>query len=191
MTKHAAVILDRDGVINLDSDGYIKSIEEFKLIPKSVQAIADLHQAGWPVFIVTNQSGIERGYYDEATLAQMHAELYKQVQVLGGDIQAIYYCPHHPKSECECRKPKPGLFKQLALEYEVDLTQSYYVGDKPTDIEVALTVGAQPVLVSTGKGAKFIEHALVVDNAVPIYTELHEFARHLLSDSFKPKQVTN
>ena len=187
MTKQAAVILDRDGVINLDSDGYVKNLGEFKLIPKSIQAIADLHQAGWPVFIVTNQSGIERGYYDEATLAQMHAELYKQVQALGGDIQAIYYCPHHPKNECACRKPKPGLFQQLALEYEIDLSQSYYVGDKITDVEVALAIDAQPILVTTGKGAKFIEHELVVKQAIPIYTELHEFTQHLLSESFTPK----
>ena len=191
MTKRAAVILDRDGVINLDSDGYVKSLIEFKLIPKSVQAIADLHQAGWPVFVVTNQSGLERGYYDEATLAQMHAELYRQVQELGGDIQAIYYCPHHPKAECECRKPKPGLFKQLALDYEVDLSQSYYVGDKVTDVEVALAVDAQAILVTTGKGAKFVEHELVIKHAVPIYTELHEFAQHLISDSYTPKQYTN
>ncbi len=190
MTKRAAVILDRDGVINLDSDSYVKSLEEFKLIPKSVQAIAALHQSGWPVFIVTNQSGIGRGYYDEAVLAQMHAQLYKQVQALGGDIQAIYYCPHHPKLECECRKPKPGLFQQLALEYEVDLSQSYYVGDKITDVEVAQAVNAQAVLVTTGKGEKFVEHELVLKHAVPIYTELYEFAQHLLSDTYIPKQYS-
>jgi len=191
MAKQAAVILDRDGVINFDSDSYVKSLDEFNLIPNSVQAIADLHKAGWPVFIITNQSGLERGYYDETTLAQMHAKLYKQVQALDGDIQAIYYCPHHPKKECECRKPKTGLFKQLALEYEIDLTQSYYVGDKLTDVEVALAVEAQAVLVTTGKGSKFIEHKLVVDHAVPIYTELFEFSQHLLSESFSPKPYKN
>jgi len=190
MNKRAAVILDRDGVINHDSENYIKSLDEFKLIPSSVQAIADLHQAGWPVFIVTNQSGLERGLYDEAVLASMHAKLYHAVQDLGGDIQAIYYCPHHPKTECECRKPKPGLFQQLALEYQVDLKESYYVGDKASDVEVAITVSAQPVLVTTGKGQKFIQHDLVVENAVPIYTELKEFVQHLLSDSFTPKHYS-
>lgn len=178
----AAVILDRDGVINHDSKDYIKSLDEFKLISGSVQAIADLHKAGWPVFVITNQSGLERGLYDEQTLAEMHKHLYQEVFKQGGDIQAIYYCPHHPDSGCECRKPKPGLFKQLALEHQIDLSQSYYVGDKSTDIEVALRVQAQPILVRSGQGQQNTQHALVQTHLVPVYADLKKFVKQLLSN---------
>lgn len=179
--KISAIILDRDGVINLDSPDYIKSLEEFVLIPGSVQAISDLSKAGWPVFVITNQSGLQRGLYDEASLAEMHRYLYKEVSKLGGDIHAIYYCPHHPDSECECRKPKPGLFHQLALEHHIDLSQAYYVGDKATDIEVAIQINAKPVLVRTGKGEKTLTHELVNTHSVPVYNDLADFANSMLA----------
>ena len=181
--KISAIILDRDGVINQDSPDYIKSLEEFVLIPGSVKAISELSKAGWPIFVVTNQSGLERGLYNEASLAEMHRYLYKKVTELGGDIQAIYYCPHHPDSECECRKPKPGLFHQLALEHHIDLSRSYYVGDKMTDIEVALQIKAKPVLVRTGKGEKTLKHKFVNTHSVPVYNDLADFADALLAVS--------
>ena len=181
MQTKAAVILDRDGVINADSKNHIKSLDEFKLLPRSVNAIANLHKAGWPVFVITNQSGLERGLYDEATLASMHRYLYQEVLKQGGDIRAIYYCPHHPDSHCDCRKPKPGLFQQLALEHNIDLSKSYYVGDKTTDIEVALAVKAQPILVKTGKGLLTLDNAIVEQNSIPVYADLHNFVINLLT----------
>ncbi|NNC97997.1 MAG: D-glycero-beta-D-manno-heptose 1,7-bisphosphate 7-phosphatase [Gammaproteobacteria bacterium] len=181
--QRAAVILDRDGVINHDSSTYIKTLEEFSLIQGSAQAIADLHLAGWPVFIITNQSGIARGLYNEQTLADMHSYLYRAVSELGGDIQAIYYCPHHPDDHCACRKPQPGLFLQLALEHPVDLESSYYVGDKITDMLAARVIKAKPVLVKTGKGAQTLHHPVIEQNRIPVYSNLADFANKLLADS--------
>lgn len=181
MKTKAAIILDRDGVINADSDSYVKSLDEFNLIPGSVKAIADLYQAGWPVFVVTNQSGLERGLFDVKTLADMHRFLYKKVMLNGGEIEAIYYCPHHPDTKCECRKPKPGLFQQLALEHQVDLARSYYVGDKITDVEVALTVGATPVLVKTGKGQQTFRDPIIKEHGIPVHSDLFDFVHNFLS----------
>lgn len=189
MQKKAAIILDRDGVINHDSHEYVKSLDEFILIPGSAQAIADLHKAGWPVFIITNQSGLERGLYDEATLANMHRYMYQEISALGGDIQAIYYCPHHPDTKCTCRKPNPGLFQQLALEHDIDLSRSFYVGDKITDIEVAIAVKAQPILVKTGKGQLTSENSFTVQKAVPVYANLLDFVQNFLAADQSQKSL--
>jgi len=114
----SAIILDRDGVINQDSPDYIKHVDELHLFDTSIQAIAKLHLAGLKVFIITNQSGIGRGLYSEQTLTAMHRKLYSAVIAAGGDIQAIYYCPHHPDEKCLCRKPKTTLFERLSVEHK-------------------------------------------------------------------------
>ena len=148
------LILDRDGVINYDSDAYIKSVEEWVPLPGSIEAIAQLSKAGWTVAIATNQSGIARGYYDIATLEAMHARLRALVAEQGGEVGLVVYCPHGPDEGCDCRKPKPGMLKIIAEHYKVPLAGIWFVGDSLGDLEAAKAVDSQPVLVKTGKGDK-------------------------------------
>ena len=148
------VILDRDGTINQDSDQYIKSPAEWKPIPGSLQAIARLNQGGWRVVVATNQSGIARGLFDMAALNAIHAEMHRAVGLAGGRIDAIFFCPHAADSGCECRKPKPGLLREIASRMDVDLAEVPMVGDSLRDLEAAATAGAKPYLVLTGKGKK-------------------------------------
>jgi D-glycero-D-manno-heptose 1,7-bisphosphate phosphatase len=146
------VVLDRDGTINQDSDQYIKSPAEWKPIEGSLEAIARLTQAGWRVMVATNQSGIARGLFDVATLNAIHAELHRAVGQAGGRIDAIFFCPHAADSNCECRKPKPGLLLEIAARLNVELEGVPMVGDALRDLQAAAAVGARPVLVLTGKG---------------------------------------
>lgn len=178
------IILDRDGVINYDSDEYIKSPEEFIPIPGSLEAIARLNKAGYCVTVATNQSGIARGYYSEDTLAQMHAKLDHLLQEVGGKIDAIYFCPHGPQDQCDCRKPKPGLLKQILNAYNVQGANVTVIGDSLRDLQAAITVGAKPILVKTGKGeqtiAKLAEQPELAQ--VPIYDDLNSAVDHLLTN---------
>ena len=146
------VILDRDGVINFDSDHFIKSPAEWKPIPGSLEAIARLSQAGYLVVIASNQSGIDRGLFDMDTLNSIHDKMHRAVKAAGGRIDAIFYCPHSADSNCDCRKPKPGMFERIAGCFNIDLTNAYAVGDSLRDLQAAATSGAKPVLVLSGKG---------------------------------------
>jgi histidinol-phosphate phosphatase family domain/HAD-superfamily hydrolase, subfamily IIIA len=148
------VILDRDGVINQDSDAYIRSVDEWIPIPGSIEAIARLTQAGCQVAVATNQSGIGRGYFDEYTLAQMHELMRTLVEEAGGHIDALAYCPHLPDAGCACRKPLPGLLDEIAETLEVSLEGAWFVGDTAKDIETALSRNCRPILVLTGKGER-------------------------------------
>ena len=148
------LILDRDGVINYDSDAYIKSVEEWIPLPGAIEAIAQLSKAGWTVAVATNQSGIARGYYDIATLDAMHARLRTLVAEQGGEVGLVVYCPHGPDEGCDCRKPKPGMLKIISEHYKVPLAGIWFVGDSLGDLEAAKAVDSQPVLVKTGKGDK-------------------------------------
>ncbi|AZE58420.1 D-glycero-beta-D-manno-heptose-1,7-bisphosphate 7-phosphatase [Pseudomonas fluorescens] len=148
------LILDRDGVINYDSDAYIKSVDEWIPLPGSIEAIAQLSKAGWTVAIATNQSGIARGYYNIPTLEAMHARMRRLVAEQGGEVGLVVYCPHGPDEGCDCRKPKPGMLKIIAEHYKVPLAGIWFVGDSLGDLEAAKAVDSQPVLVKTGKGEK-------------------------------------
>jgi len=148
------IILDRDGVINEDSDDYVKHPDEWHPIPGSLQAIAKLHQAGWRIAIATNQSGLTRHYFDGPTLNAMHLKMHKLVAGLGGAIDAIFVCPHGPDDGCDCRKPAPGLFKAIGERFDVSLAGVPAVGDSVRDLQAAAAVGCTPWLVQTGKGAK-------------------------------------
>jgi D-glycero-D-manno-heptose 1,7-bisphosphate phosphatase len=148
------VILDRDGTINQDSDQYIKSPAEWKPIPGSLEAIARLTQGGWRIVVATNQSGIARGLFDMSTLNAIHAEMHRTVGQAGGRIDAIFFCPHAADSNCECRKPKPGLLREIGSRFDVELKGVPMIGDALRDVEAAAAVGAQPWLVLTGKGKK-------------------------------------
>ena len=151
------VILDRDGVINYDSEHFIKSVAEWKALPGSPEAIAKLTQTGYRVVVATNQSGIGRGLFDMDTLNAMHDKMHRAVQAAGGRIDAVFYCPHTADSNCNCRKPKPGMMERIADCFNVDLKGVYAVGDSLRDLEAAVAVGARPFLVLTGKGAKTAE----------------------------------
>ncbi|MFA5631960.1 MAG: D-glycero-beta-D-manno-heptose 1,7-bisphosphate 7-phosphatase [Porticoccaceae bacterium] len=146
------VILDRDGVINQDSDDYIKSEEEWIPLPGSIEAIARLCRAGFKVAVATNQSGLGRGYFSIADLDAMHAKLRRLVAEAGGQIDSIHFCPHKPEDGCSCRKPKPELLDAISSELGVGLEGTPLVGDSLRDLEAGLARGCTPILVRTGKG---------------------------------------
>jgi D-glycero-D-manno-heptose 1,7-bisphosphate phosphatase len=148
------IILDRDGVINFDSNHFIKSPAEWKPIPGSLEAIARLTQAGYRVVIASNQSGIDRGLFDMDTLNAIHEKMHHATKAAGGRIDAIFYCPHSAESNCACRKPKPGMFERIAACFHIDLTDTHAVGDSRRDLQAAAAAGARPVLVLTGHGKK-------------------------------------
>jgi len=172
------LILDRDGVINHDSDAYIKSVREWIPLPGAIEAIAQLSKAGWTVAIATNQSGIARGYYDLATLDAMHARLRELVAEQGGEVGLIVYCPHGPDEGCACRKPKPGMLLTIAEHYQAELTGLWFVGDSLGDLEAAKAVDSQPVLVKTGKGEKTLGKTLPVGTL--IFDDLAAVAAELI-----------
>lgn len=148
------IILDRDGVINEDSDEYIKSPDEWHPLPGSIEAIARLTRADYRVVVATNQSGVARGLFDIATLMRIHDKMHRHVNELGGVIEAVFFCPHGPEDNCDCRKPRPGLLQGIASRLMVDLTDVPAVGDSYRDLEAAQAVGARPILVRTGKGMR-------------------------------------
>jgi D-glycero-D-manno-heptose 1,7-bisphosphate phosphatase len=174
------IVLDRDGVINQDSDEYIKSPEEFIPIPGSLEAIARLTQAGWRVVVATNQSGVARGYYDLATLQRIHDKLHRLLAGLGGQIEAIFYCPHGPDDNCDCRKPKSGLFRDIEARLQVSLHGVPAVGDSLRDLEAAIAVGATPILVRTGKGERTLAKGKGLEG-VPVFPDLAAAVDSLLT----------
>jgi len=148
------VILDRDGVINVDSDAFIKSPEEWKPIPGSLEAIAKLNHSGYRVVVCSNQSGIGRGLLDMAALNAINDKMYRALALLSGRIDALFYCPHPAEANCACRKPKPGMFEDIARRFNTDLSAVPSVGDSLRDLQASAAVGCQPILVLTGKGRK-------------------------------------
>lgn len=148
------IILDRDGVINFESDAYIKSPEEWIPIPGSIDAIAKLTKAGYKIVIATNQAGVGRGLYTLATLQKIHDKMLALIENAGGKIEKIYICPHHPDENCNCRKPKPGMLQQIQHDFQVNSDEMIYIGDSLKDYEVAQIIGCEFFLVRTGNGKK-------------------------------------
>ena len=172
------IILDRDGVINFDSDQFIKSPEEWKPIPGSLEAIARLNQAGYRVVLATNQSGIGRGLFDMATLNAIHDKMHKALAQVGGRIDALFFCPHAADSKCDCRKPKPGMFEEISRRFNMDLKGVPAIGDSLRDLQAATAMGAIPVLVRTGKGEKTLEAGGLPEGTL-VFADLAEAVRHL------------
>ena len=162
------VILDRDGVINFDSEQFIKSPEEWRPIPGSVEAIARLTQAGYRVVVATNQSGVGRGLFDMTTLAAIHDKMHRAVSQAGGRIDAVFYCPHGADSTCKCRKPSPGMLVDIGERFNTGLDGVPTVGDSLRDLQAAMAVRARPILVLTGKGTRTREAG-----GLPEGTEVH------------------
>lgn len=151
------VILDRDGVINEDSDNYIKSADEWVPIPRSIEAIARLSKAGFTIAVATNQSGLNRGLFDLDDLEAMHAKLIDLVLDAGGEIAGIFYCPHTPDEACLCRKPKSGLISAIEDTLELSAENAHLIGDSLRDLEAGINKHCIPVLVKTGKGLKTLQ----------------------------------
>ena len=148
------IVLDRDGVINVDSEQFIKSPDEWKPIPGSLEAIARLNESGWRVVVASNQSGVGRGLFDMDTLNAINEKMTKAIGQAGGRLDAIFFCPHLADSTCDCRKPRPGMFLQIAERFNLDMKGMPVVGDSLRDLQAGVAVGCQPYLVLTGKGAK-------------------------------------
>jgi D-glycero-D-manno-heptose 1,7-bisphosphate phosphatase len=180
--KRAAkvIVLDRDGVINRDSDQFIKTPEEWRPIPGSLEAIARLNHAGFRVVVATNQSGIGRGLFDMATLNAIHEKMHKALAQAGGRIDALFYCPHAGDSLCECRKPRPGMLKEIGLRFGIELAGMPCIGDSLRDLVAADAVGAQPILVLTGKGEKTLREGNLPKNTI-IFPDLAFAASALLA----------
>lgn len=174
------IILDRDGVINEDSDDYIKTPEEFHPIPGSLEAITRLNQAGYRVVVATNQSGVARGYFTLDTLNRIHAKLQRALAAVGGHLDAIVYCAHGPDEGCTCRKPQPGMLVEIAARLGTTLSGVPAVGDSLRDIEAARAAGATPILVRTGKGEGTLKDEVPALSDVPVYADLATVVDHLL-----------
>lgn len=175
------VILDRDGVVNEDSEEYIKSPDEFVPIPGSLTAIARLNHAGYRVVIASNQSGIARGLFSVETLHRIHDKLHRLLATVGGKVDAIVYCPHGPDEGCGCRKPAPGMLQDIALRLGVSLRGVPVVGDAARDLEAARAVDAVPVLVRTGKGEGTLDQ-LGQTPGVAVYSDLAAFVEAWLME---------
>jgi D-glycero-D-manno-heptose 1,7-bisphosphate phosphatase len=175
------IVLDRDGVINYDSEQFIKSPDEWRPIPGSLEAISRLNHAGFRVVVATNQSGLGRGLFDMATLIAINDKMHKALGQLGGRIDAVFYCPHTADSGCECRKPKPGMLTEIGNRFGVELTGVPCVGDSVRDLQAAAAVEAQPILVLSGKGEKTLRDGVFPTNTV-IFPDLAFVATALLAD---------
>ena len=183
LSAEKLVILDRDGVINHDSDAYIKSLDEWVPYPSSITSIGRLSHAGFTVVVATNPSGIARGYYDEATLQSMHDRLIALVEKEGGHIAHIAYCPHGPNDNCQCRKPLPGMLHQIQQQLGLtSLTGSWMVGDSLRDLQAGETVGCRTVLVRTGKGANTEAKGVGLEKA-HTFDDLAHFVDWLITDN--------
>lgn len=181
------IVLDRDGVINFDSDDYIKNADEWKPIPGSIEAIAKLSKAGYSIAIATNQSGISRGLFDLDDLEAMHEKLTSLVEDEGGRISGIFYCPHLPDDDCHCRKPKTGLLDEIEIQFGTKLDGAPFIGDSEKDLQAATTKGCTPILVKTGKGTATL--AKVSDKpeykGLRVFNNLADFANAFIESEHK------
>lgn len=178
------IILDRDGVINHDSDQFIKSADEWIPIAGSLDAIAFLSQAGYTIAVATNQSGIGRKLFTMQTLNQMHSKMHKLVQQAGGEISGIWFCPHTAQDECDCRKPKDGMIRDIIARFDAKASETWLVGDSLRDLQAIASVGGKPVLVKTGKGLKTLtqQTANLPANTL-VFNDLMAFSQFLMGKS--------
>jgi D-glycero-D-manno-heptose 1,7-bisphosphate phosphatase len=182
------LVLDRDGVINEDSDDYIRSLVDWHPIPGALEAVAALSRAGYRIAVATNQSGLGRGYFGLDALEKIHAELCRRVEEQGGRIDGIFYCPHRPGAGCRCRKPATGLLEAIERELQQPLAGCYFIGDSLKDLQAARAFGCRPILVTTGKGMDTLEQlrsgvAGLEDHAgIPVYDDLAAAAQAILAD---------
>jgi len=175
------IILDRDGVINRESDGFIKTPEEWHPIPGSLDAITRLNHAGYEVVIASNQSGIGRRLFNIDALNAIHDKMRRLLAEKGGYIEAIFFCPHHPDDNCKCRKPRPGLLHDIGRRLHTSLEGVKAIGDSLRDIQAASAAGASPILVRTGRGSVTEANKKGL-NGVPVYDDLATAVDALLGE---------
>ena len=176
------LVLDRDGVINEDRDDYVKSPDEWVPVPGSIEAIARLNREGWRVLVATNQSGLGRGLFDANTLNAIHLKMQRAVNAAGGRIDAIFFCPHTPEDHCDCRKPRPGLFRDIAERYGLeDLRGVHAVGDTLRDLQAAQLLGCTLHLVRSGKGERVLSAQTPLPEGTLVHDNLGAFADWLLT----------
>lgn len=182
------IILDRDGVINVDSVNFIKSPDEWIPIPGSLEAIARLNQAGFTVLVATNQSGIGRGLFTREAVQAIHQKMINELALVGGKIGGFYICPHTPSDNCDCRKPKPGLFNQIANDYHLNFNQTpvYSIGDSLRDLQAAQAAHCIPVLVKTGNGEKTLASLPPELQHISVYSDLAHAATAIIQAYSKP-----
>ena len=152
MTQRRAIFLDRDGVINANRPDHVKSWDEFVFLSRALDALRQIATSDFVVLVTTNQAAIARGQTNDAAVRDIHARMTAAVEHSGGRIDAVYYCPHLPEENCDCRKPRTGLYRRGAREWEIDLARSYVIGDAMADIVAGREIGAVPILVLTGRG---------------------------------------
>ncbi len=175
------IILDMDGVINRDSDDYIKSEQEWQALPGSLQAIARLNQSGYHAVVASNQSGLARGKFTLKELNRIHRKMHTHLAQYGGVVEAVFFCPHGPDAGCDCRKPAPGMFREIERRLHTPLSGVPVIGDRLSDIQAAQAVGASPILVRTGKGQRQLDEGIIPDN-IPVHDDLAQAAAVLLAD---------
>lgn len=173
------IVLDRDGVINKDSPNYIKSPKEWVAIPKSLEAIAKLKHANFKIAVATNQSGLARNYFSNETLDKIHQKMVEQIERTGGKLDTIFFCPHGPNDNCDCRKPKPGLLLQAARKFHVDPAKMVMIGDSFRDIQAAINCGADSIFIKSNEKPNDLSKAK--DLNIPIYDSLYEATDYILS----------
>jgi D-glycero-D-manno-heptose 1,7-bisphosphate phosphatase len=179
------VILGRDGILNDFRDDHVKAPEEWFAIEGALEAVSRINHAGWHAVVATNQSGIGRGMIDMASVNAVHAQMLKKLVAVGGRIDAVFFCPHTPEDGCDCRKPLPGLMRDIGKRYGIDLKQVPMVGDTLRDLQAAAAAGCEPHLVRSGRAAllEAAELQQIVDQ-VPgtrVHADLAAFAEHLLA----------
>ena len=175
------VILDRDGVINIESANFIKNPHEWIALPGSLEAIALLNQSGFRVALATNQSGVGRGLYDMATLNAIHDKMHRALSQVGGRIDALFYCPHTADDNCSCRKPKTGMLEDIARRFSVDLHEVFAVGDSLRDLQAFHDAGCKPILVRSGKGEETLAAGSLPKDTL-IFADLAEATQHIITE---------
>ncbi len=178
MKSYQLILLDRDGVINYESADYIRCVSDWVAIPGSLAAIAKLNKQGFKVAVVTNQSGIARGFYDEDDLFSIHEKMKLALAKERGKVDAIFYCPHHPDEQCECRKPKPGLLLQALQHFQVQPQEAILIGDSKRDIMAANQIGCDVILVETGNGKS--EKKNLDDVDIPVLANLRAAVKYII-----------
>ena len=185
------VILGRDGILNEFRDDHVKAPEEWTPIPGALEAVARLNHAGWHAVVATNQSGIGRGMIDMVSINAVHAHMLRQLMAVGGRIDAVFFCPHTPEDGCNCRKPLPGLMRDIAKRYGIDPKHVPMVADTLRDLQAAQAAGCEPHLVLSGRAAVLdaaqIKHLVGQVPHTQVHVDLAAFAEHLLTRHLAPR----
>lgn len=182
------IFLDRDGVINKNRDNdYVKQWDEFEFLPRAKEAIKALTDANWNIVVISNQAGVGKGIMSAQAVEDINHRMINEIECCGGKVKAVYYCPHKPDENCECRKPKPGMLLRAAQELDIETSDSYLIGDNIADIQAGALVGCTTILVETGRGKEYLgKRNQWTINPDYIASDLFEAVEHILSECYNP-----